>query len=221
MLQKSLLCSTLLVATITPLCLTQSAQGATLTTLFATNNGGSLGGAVYFNLVTGNAPLSITGLTTNTSDVAGATPGFEVYTKLGTAEGSETDAGAWTLATTATITPSGVNNPSPVALDSSIALAANTLYGFALIMPSSVGHSYTNGSGCTSYTIGGNCSFANADLTFIGGSATNVPFTGSPFSPRIWNGSIEYQPVPEPLTMLGASAAVAFGAAFKRRKKQS
>ena len=32
------------------------------------------------------------------------------------------------------------------------------------------------------------------------------------------NASENSQPIPEPLTMLGASTAIAFGAAFKRRK---
>ena len=45
-----------------------------------------------------------------------------------------------------------------------------------------------------------------------GGNAVNVAFnTGG-------DGSEEF--VPEPLTMLGASVAVAFGAAFKRRRQQ-
>ena len=141
------------------------ASAAFIQTLFASNNFGSTGGAVYFNLTTGSSGINITALTTNTSEPFGATTGFEIYTKLDTAQGFESDALAWALATTATITPSGLNNPSPVALDSPIMLDANTLYGIALIMPVTVGHDYTNGSDCDAYGSGGNCEFSNADLT--------------------------------------------------------
>ena len=34
--------------------------------------------------------------------------------------------------------------------------------------------------------------YSNSDLAMSLGSATNAPFTGSPFNPRIWNGTIRY-----------------------------
>ncbi|MDJ1173417.1 PEP-CTERM sorting domain-containing protein [Roseofilum capinflatum] len=200
--------SVVLIAGVAELGVSQAAFSASLTTLFSANNGGNTGGAVYFNIETGANALSITGFDTNTAELFGPTAGFEVYTKLGTAQGFEGNIGAWDLESTGTITPSGRDNPSAVDLDNPFVLEANTLYGFALVMPSSVGHDYTNGSGCSAYVAGGNCSSSNGDLSFIGGSASNSPFsTSSPFAPRIWNGTIEYEvvaeSVPEPTALLG------------------
>lgn len=187
-----------------------SAGAGTITTLFAANNGGSNGGAVYFDLLTGPNAITITGLTTNTADVLGATAGFSVYTRLGSAQGAEGVIGLWGLVTGATVTPSGANNPSPVLLDSVIGLSANTLYGFALVMPATVGHDYTNGTCGVPYTQTGNCFATNSDLTLVLGSAKNIPFSGgAAISPRVWNGSIEYEVVPVPgslaLVLLGIS----------------
>ena len=80
----------------------------------------------------------------------------------------------------------------------------------------------------------------SGDLFLNAGYASNDPilgggtFTGETFASLGINASQSYtydlingeqiflefgQPIPEPLTMLGASAAVAFGAAFKRKQK--
>ena len=42
---------------------------------------------------------------------------------------------------------------------------------------------------------------APADVTLTLGSATNVPFTGGVFSPRVWNGTMYYDVIPEPATL--------------------
>ena len=174
---------------------TMHANAATISTLFASNNNGAPGGAVYFDLIVGPNAISITGLETNTSET-GVFPGFEVYTGLGSAFGNETNAGFWTLASTGTLNALGLNAMSPVALTSNIFLSAGTSYGIALVMPASASHDYTNTG-----ENGALASYSNADLTLNFGSATNAPFTTAPppggngglFSPRTWNGTIEYE----------------------------
>jgi hypothetical protein len=99
-------------------------------------------------------------------------------------------------------------------------LDANTLYGLSLVMPLTVRHDYTNGSGCVAYGSGGNCEFSNADLTLNLGAATNAPFGTSVFNPRTWNGSITYDlkaSVPEPGTVLLMSLGLA-GLGFAKRR---
>ena len=62
--------------------------------------------------------------------------------------------------------------------------------------------------------LGATLTFNNTDLATLGAT----PGTYSTvFNPNT-DDTITYQIIPEPLTMLGASAAVAFGTAFKRRK---
>lgn len=194
-----------------------------MTTLFSTNNRGNTGGAVYFDLSVGANPITITGFDTNTEINDTATSGFEVYTRLGTAQGFETSSTGWTLASNGTITPLGVNNSSPVTLDNNITLEANTFYGIALKMPSTVIHNYTNGTCSTSYTFEGNCGYQNADLTLLFGSATNNAFNSPVFSPRVWNGTIFYDvssnstTTPEPSLLFGLIGFGALGLVAKAK----
>ena len=58
----------------------------------------------------------------------------------------------------------------------------------------------------------GNCFATNADLTLLLGSARRPAFTsGSLFTPRIFNGTIEYEvadaPLPGTLALLGLGLA--------------
>jgi len=66
-----------------------------------------------------------------------------------------------------------------------VTLTAGTSYGIALVLDASHGHSYTNGDGS-------NENYSNADLSLTAGAASNVPFDGSPFSPRVFNGTLNY-----------------------------
>ncbi len=158
------------------------AAAQSLSTLYARNNGGSFGGAVYFDVTVANAGgIIVTSLDTNTSETV---PGsLTVYVAPTTSVGNETNIGAWTQVATGTFTGQGANNPTPTDIDD-FALAAGS-YGFAIVMGSTTGHDYTNGNGA-------NQIYSNADLTITAGTATTVPFTGSVFSPRIWNGTLYY-----------------------------
>ena len=171
-----------------------------ITTLYAANNGGNTGGAVYFDVTVASNSLSLTGFDINTFQTT--TPiTVTVYTKVGTSVGNETNLGAWTLAGTATgNVAAGSDNPSPVTLAAPIVLSANTAYGIALVLDANHSHEYTNGTGA-------NQSYSNADLTLNLGQATNFPFAAPIFSPRVWNGTIYYSPVgppppPEPVDCL-------------------
>jgi hypothetical protein len=176
-----------------------AANAQSLTTLFASNNGGSVGGAVYFDVIVGPNALTITGYDTNVGELV--TFGWEVYlTAPGVSYyGNEANPAAWTLVATGTGVGMGDDNPSPVTLDATFGLDANTLYGMALVLGPEAGHEYSNGP------LG---PYSNADLTLELGSATNVPFSGSPFYPRVWNGTIYYTPGPGALALLGLAGLV-------------
>ncbi|QNJ98286.1 HYR domain-containing protein [Constantimarinum furrinae] len=157
-----------------------------LSTIFGSNNGGSDGGAVYFDITVGPQNIMITELDINIAGT-GAPFSMDVYTLVGSSVGNETNAAAWGAPVAV---GSGTGNPedtpSVAVLDNPVTLNANTTYGIALVMDASHGHEYTNGNGS-------NENFSNADLSIALGQATNVPFTGSVFSPRIWNGTVRYE----------------------------
>lgn len=157
-------------------------------TLFASNNSGSLGGAVYFDLtVTQN--ISIAGLLHNTVSIDPV--GITVFTTSGTYVGQENNMAAWTqvaeddgLALSA-----GLDQPTAFTFVAPFSLAPGT-YGIALM-----GDNFTTGAQMQmNYTngTGGNQNYASMDavLSLSLGAATNVPFTGNVFSPRVWNGRL-------------------------------
>src|SRR5688572_19329110 len=85
------------------------ASAQSITTLYATNNSGSAGGAVYFDVAVAGNSLTVTGFDVSTS--APGSFGFQVWTILGTYVGNETNQGLWTLAGTGTGTGAGLNLP--------------------------------------------------------------------------------------------------------------
>jgi hypothetical protein len=168
-----------------------------LTTLFNTNNNGSAGGGIYFQIVVGPSPITITSIDENLGALAtGTVVPVRVYTAPTTYVGNEANAAAWTLAAEGTGTAAGANLPTPMNFTvGPIVLAANTSYGIAVTHSATSGtpapqSNYYSGTG-TSPAPGAN-QYANSDLTLNLGDATNVLFTGTPFNPRIWNGTIHY-----------------------------
>ncbi len=194
-------------------------QAATITTLFASNNGGNEGGAVYFDInVLSPDGITIKKLFTNTSEsfVLG---NMDVYTRSGTSSGFQTSLAGWTLVSSGLGDSAGKNNPSEFDVtDFSLGVGVT---GIAIVSSSNWGHGYTNGDGTNGF-------YSNSDLSLTLGSAMNIPFVvGEIFSPRTWNGTIEYSvssgAVPEPtsLAIFGIGACVAgIGAARRRRREK-
>ena len=156
-----------------------------ITTLFASNNNGSPGGANYFDVTVAANPITVTALDINTSATA-AFSNVRVYVLPGmTSVGNETNMALWTQVATGSGTGAGQDVPTHVTLSNPFILNAGTLYGIAVVADPAISLFYTNGNGS-------NQNYSNADLSLVLGSATNVPFTAPVFSPRVWNGTIYY-----------------------------
>lgn len=154
---------------------------------FLSNNGGSVGGAMFFDInVLNPAGITLAQLDTNTSLAAGGAFGMNIYMKMGTYVGFETNQPAFTLMATGAGTSAGNDQHSVVEFpDFSIPPG---IHGVALVMVGA-NNRYTNGTGANQF-------FANADLSITLGKAMNVPFVGTPFSPRCWNGTLRYNCTP-------------------------
>jgi hypothetical protein len=158
--------------------------GQCLETLFAANNGLGSGSMVFFNVVTGSTPVTLSGLRSNLEGAGGTACTLTLYRKLGTHVGFETNAGAWTQVATAAGTSAPENEPSVFAFNQFVTLNPNTTYGFAARVVGT-GHRYTNGNGL-------NQSYSDGTITINAGSAVSSLFSGTVFTPRIWNGSLCY-----------------------------
>lgn len=195
-------------------CLEQRASALSITTLFNSNNSGSPGGAVYFDVnITNPSGLVFTSVLTNVGETVPGDLQLYATTLGGTSVGNQTNIGAWTLLASGTGTGLGTNQPTLFDI-TDFALAPGQ-YGFALVLSGSLGHNYTTGDGSNQF-------YSNPDLSLTLGSASNVPFTGSAFSPRVWNGTLEYeyQQVPGPLPVLGLGAAFGYSRRLRRRLKR-
>ena len=157
-----------------------------LSTLFAAQVSGAVGGAVYFDVATTD-PVTIRALEVHTS-VLGAI-GLEVYTTPGTYVGAAGDPSLWTLVARddGNATGLGIGRPAALRLDTPWVLGSGSV-GVALVGRNSLTghqmtHFYTNGNGANQVYTDGN-------LTIRLGAADNTPFSGGAFSPRVWNGSL-------------------------------
>lgn len=163
-----------------------SAQSLTSGPGFASNNGGGNNGAVYFDLIGGPADLSVHSLDLNLSNTAGTSVGINVYVRNGTFAGNEGDPNGWNMFTSdiGGVVAAGRDMPTSFVLQNPICINAGATVGIA-IQGVGAGHAYTNGDGTNEIV-------SNADLTLSGGSAMNPLFTGTLFSPRIVNTTVNY-----------------------------
>lgn len=189
------------------LSLVPQSSAQSLATLYASDNGGSAGGAVFFDVnVLAPGGLIIESIDTNTSAVVGNAVSALLYTVPTTFLGNETNMAAWTLMSSGTGVSAGTDVPTPIDLTDFVLPAGQ--WGVALVLNDANGtmpsaHRYTGtGSG------GAGMNFANAEMSITTGAALNVPWTGSPFNPRSWNGEIYYSPNQNILSITQSGAGV-------------
>jgi hypothetical protein len=161
-----------------------------LTTTFAGGNGLGANSTIYFDLVLA-VPLSFHQFDVNSSSTVTTAGSIEVRWCAGTYIGNDTNAGAWTLGGTGTLSAAGQNTPTPVLLAAPFVLPPGN-YGFAVTFLG-VAQSYTNGNGTSTPGSGTNQTYSTAELTLLAGaSAGGPPGTAIANTPRVFNGTIHY-----------------------------
>jgi len=176
--------------------------------MFGSNNSQS---GNMFDVVTLGGALTVNALNLN---LASGTYEIEVYKKSGTWVGFNSNAAAWTLVGSGLVTSAGQNKASFFDV-ADFVLDANAVTG--LYITSKLANQgiflYTNG------TAVGDIAASNADLQILQGAGVSYAFSDT-YTPRIWNGSIEYTAganIPEPATV-GLLALGLIGLALHRRK---
>ena len=161
---------------------TAVAQVCDLTTIYGSNAGGNVGGAMYFNLVV-TQPLAITGFDVNTSTAIGTPIGLQVWTTPNQYSGQILTPSAWTQIgqDDGSGVSAGQDQPSSIPLNG-VAVLQPGNYGMALV---AVGFAHR-------FTIGtpANQSYTNACLTYNAGAHGNTPFATGIVTPRVFNGTI-------------------------------
>ena len=159
-----------------------------LETTFAGGNGGAAGGAVFFDL-TAIESVAMTSFLTHLQGSGGTAFSMDIYViPGGSYVGNTTNPGAWTNigAVTGISQPDGTPSEAFPPAGYTVDVVAGVTYGVALVLDAGHAHRYTSGNGS-------NGDFANDDLALSLGAAQNTPFSSGAFSPRLWNGGINYE----------------------------
>lgn len=169
---------------------------SSLTTTFADNNGfrGNM-----FDI------MAINDIVINSFDVNAdaGTHDYEVYMKMGSYVGSETNAGDWTLVGSAVgILSAGAGNPTALGLNMNISVGAGDMVSFYIYNLTSNAFNYVNG------TTEGALWASDANLEIYEGVGKGNPiFTGGTFRPRNFSGNIVYDFGTPPSTTLDFTCA--------------
>lgn len=154
-----------------------------LTTTFANNNGGAVGGGIYFDVnVTAPSGIVVNGLEVNLGSAASTAGTIEVYTCPSSRTGNQGNSAVWTLVSSGAVTAAGAGTPSAVAIAPFTLPAGQVGMAFKAV---GVAHAYTNGNGS-------NQTYSNGDLSLSCGEASNVAFTAPILTPRVVNCRISY-----------------------------
>jgi hypothetical protein len=157
--------------------------GSSLATPYVSNNSNK---GEMFNVVTTNA---ITVICFDLS-LSGSTGNYEIYYKVGSYVGSESNAAAWTLlGSNPSVTPVGSNIPSPINIPINLFMPAGQTYAFYVTgtdLATTTAIRYTNNAGYTNIA-------SDANVTIAGGIGKSYPF-GTNFANRSFNGTLHYGP---------------------------
>ena len=167
------------------------------------NNGGSTGWAMFFDLIGGTHDITVTEMSTGNTAAANATFSIEIFTRTGTALGGPVGSGSgsstagWTSLGTVTFTQgTTASGVSLLCQIPPILVGAGDTVGVAARF-TGAGPRYF-GTGSPPYST-----YADSNLTLITGDGRSAPFTptGSWFGSRAMVGALRY--VVNPVSGIG------------------
>jgi len=179
----------------------------------AANNGT---GGIFIDMTAGANDLSVFQIDTQFAGAVGLNVSVEVYTRPGTYVSFQASSAGWTLLGTMGAVAAGTTTSTPIALSSTIDIAAGQTVGVYL-------HSITSGGGIRYFGTGttSNTNFNDSDLSLFTAHARtgSVAFAGTMNTPRALAGAVHYNvnPVPEPATMV----ALGLGAVAVLRRRRA
>jgi hypothetical protein len=136
--------------------------------------------------------------------IVGGTGVFEIYYKIGSYVGSESNAAAWIFIGSASVTSLGFDLATPIPVPINIFLPAGQTYGFYITEnnpANSAGVRYTNNAGYATLAT-------DATITIGGGIGKSYPF-GTNFNNRSPNITVHYSAtLPLPIDLLNFSANI-------------
>ncbi|MGD8395473.1 MAG: hypothetical protein PVF43_08365 [Candidatus Eiseniibacteriota bacterium] len=156
---------------------------ASLTTLFASNNNFA---GNSFDIIT-TTDVTVVGWDINLDPTTGPA-NIDVWWRVGTALGNESNPAGWMLLGSDNVTGAGVDLPTHVDVGG-LSISAGTTIGVIIICNECVtgvgGFNYTNIPQGTTYS--------NADMTVTTWNGFGPPFPpSSVFEGRAWNGTVHY-----------------------------
>lgn len=155
-----------------PSCLTD-------TTTFTSNNGND---GNMFDVTIGSSDVTLRRMHCNVNGMGW----WYIYYRVGTYVGNESSAAGWILIDSAYVTSAGMDQPTLIPVDMDIYAPAGSTIAF-----------YTTGNGTgadINYTDGtteGAVYSSTPDISIKEGKGMTYPFGGL-FTPRVWNGILEY-----------------------------
>ncbi len=170
-----------------------SAQSPLITSYAGGNGLAGANSTVYFD-VTVNTTITLQGLELHLNNATIVTGTINLYmanTPFTTYVSHELVPGDWTLMASGPITSNGLFGiASPTCFTTPLVVQPGT-YGCA-VHYATVFPAYTNGNGSQTPGTGTNQTFSTAEVTLRGGAAQGALFAGTPFSPRVFNGGLNY-----------------------------
>ncbi|WP_430403984.1 hypothetical protein [Fluviicola sp.] len=156
--------------------------GNSLATSYVSNNSNK---GEMFNIVATN---TVTILCFDLNLILGSNGSYEIYYKVGSYVGSESNAAAWTLIGSNPSVPCvGFDTPSPMDIPINIIIPAGQTYSFYITandVAQTAGIRYTNNAGYTTIA-------SDANISIAGGIGKAYPFATN-YNNRSFNGTVHY-----------------------------